>query len=152
MKHTISTLALLRAHPQERYSIPKDDVWSLASGQLRSNWGQPTARVCLCCSKGSHEGCLLNNQLHSLFTNPEPRMCIASGNLFQYRMVRQRSWNQPTPHQYPTRTRQLNQPHTNAMCTRHCWKTCASTTMVSLKFPLQDPLQAVATVATTTLP
>jgi len=33
-----------------------------------------------------------------------------------------------------------------------CWKTCASTTMVSLKFPLQDPLQAVATVATTTLP
>jgi len=34
----------------------------------------------------------------------------------------------------------------------NCWKTCASTTMVSLKFPLQDPLQAVATVATTTLP
>jgi len=33
-----------------------------------------------------------------------------------------------------------------------CWKTCASTTTVSLKFPLQDPLQAVATVATTTLP
>jgi len=29
---------------------------------------------------------------------------------------------------------------------------CASTTMVSLKFPLQDPLQAVATAATTTLP
>jgi len=26
-----------------------------------------------------------------------------------------------------------------------CWKMCASTTMVSLKFPLQDPLQAVAT-------
>jgi len=34
----------------------------------------------------------------------------------------------------------------------NCWKMCASTTMVSLKFPLQDPLQAVATVATTTLP
>jgi len=33
-----------------------------------------------------------------------------------------------------------------------CWKMCASTTMASLKFPLQDPLQAVATVATTTLP
>jgi len=33
-----------------------------------------------------------------------------------------------------------------------CWRTCASTTMVSLKFLLQDPLQAVATVATTTLP
>jgi len=28
---------------------------------------------------------------------------------------------------------------------RNCWKMCASTTMVSLKFPLQDPLQAVAT-------
>jgi len=26
-----------------------------------------------------------------------------------------------------------------------CWKMCASTTMASLKFPLQDPLQAVAT-------
>jgi len=34
-------------------------------------------------------------------------------------------------------------------CPRACWKMCASTTMVSLKFPLQDPLQAVATVATT---
>jgi len=36
-----------------------------------------------------------------------------------------------------------------------CWKMCASTTMVSLKFPLQDPLQAAATAATaasTTLP
>jgi len=33
-----------------------------------------------------------------------------------------------------------------------CWKMCASTTMVSLKFPLQDQLQAVATVATTTQP
>ena len=36
---------------QERCSIPKDDVWSLATGQLRSNWGQPTTKVCLCCSK-----------------------------------------------------------------------------------------------------
>jgi len=33
-----------------------------------------------------------------------------------------------------------------------CWKMCASTTMASLRFPLQDPLQAAATVATTTLP
>jgi len=33
-----------------------------------------------------------------------------------------------------------------------CWKMCASTTMASLKFSLQDPLQAVATAATTTLP
>jgi len=32
------------------------------------------------------------------------------------------------------------------------WKMCASATKASLKFPLQDPLQAVATVATTTLP
>jgi len=32
------------------------------------------------------------------------------------------------------------------------WKMCASTTMASLKFPLQDPLQAAATAATTTLP
>jgi len=30
-----------------------------------------------------------------------------------------------------------------------CWKMCASTTMVSLKFPLQDPLQQVASVNTT---
>jgi len=28
---------------------------------------------------------------------------------------------------------------------KRCWEMCASTTMVSLKFPLQDPLQAVAT-------
>jgi len=32
-------------------SVPKDVVWSLATGQLRSSWGQPTARVCLHCSK-----------------------------------------------------------------------------------------------------
>jgi len=32
-----------------------------------------------------------------------------------------------------------------------CWKICASTTMVSLKFPLQDPLQQVASVNTTTI-
>jgi len=51
MERPISTLALLRGHPWKRYSIPKDVVWSLATGQLRSNWGQPTARVCLCCSK-----------------------------------------------------------------------------------------------------
>jgi len=38
------------------------------------------------------------------------------------------------------------------MASRKCWEMCASTTMVSLKFPLQDPLQAVATVATTTPP
>jgi len=31
----------------------------------------------------------------------------------------------------------------------HCWKMCASTTMVSLKFPLQDPLQQVASINTT---
>jgi len=42
---------LLGAHPLGRCSTPKDDACSLATGQLRSNWGQPTARVCLCCSK-----------------------------------------------------------------------------------------------------
>jgi len=35
----------------------------LATGQLRSNWGQPTARVCLCCSKVPTRVCTLNNQL-----------------------------------------------------------------------------------------
>jgi len=30
-----------------------------------------------------------------------------------------------------------------------CWKMCESTTMVSLKFPLQDPLQQVASNNTT---
>jgi len=30
-----------------------------------------------------------------------------------------------------------------------CWKMCASTTMVSLKFPLQDPLQQEASINTT---
>jgi len=52
MEHPISTLALLKGHPWAEIQHPKDDVWSLATGQLRSNWGQPTARVCLCCSKG----------------------------------------------------------------------------------------------------
>ena len=46
-----SVLLLNGEHPQLEHSIPKDDVWSLATGQLRTNWGQPTARVCLCCSK-----------------------------------------------------------------------------------------------------
>jgi len=36
-------------------------VWSLATGQLRSNWGQPTARVCLRCSKVPTRICTLNN-------------------------------------------------------------------------------------------
>jgi len=46
-----SVLLLNGKYPQLEYSIPKDVVWSLATGQLRTNWGQPTARVCLCCSK-----------------------------------------------------------------------------------------------------
>jgi len=52
MECPISALALLRGHPWKRHSIPKDAVSSLATVQSRSNWGQPTARVCLCCSKG----------------------------------------------------------------------------------------------------
>jgi len=54
VERPISTLQLLcwEAIHGERCSIPKDGVWSLATGQLRSNWGQSTARVCLCCSKG----------------------------------------------------------------------------------------------------
>jgi len=52
MERPISALTLLTGHPLARCSIPKDVEWSLAIGQLRSNWGQPTARVCLCCSKG----------------------------------------------------------------------------------------------------
>jgi len=51
MDEPISALALLR-DPLRGDSIPKGVVWSLAIGELRSNWGQPTARVCLCCSKG----------------------------------------------------------------------------------------------------
>ena len=39
MERTTSALAPLRAHPWERHSIPKDDAWSLSTGQLRSNWG-----------------------------------------------------------------------------------------------------------------
>jgi len=46
-----SVLLLKGECPQLEHSIPKDDVWSLATGQLRTSWGQPTARVCLCCSK-----------------------------------------------------------------------------------------------------
>jgi len=34
---------------------------SLTTVQLRSSRGQPTARVCLCCFKGSHQGMVLNN-------------------------------------------------------------------------------------------
>jgi len=49
--HRLSISARLRAHPLGRCIIPKNDAWSLATGQSRSNWGQPTARVCLCCSK-----------------------------------------------------------------------------------------------------
>jgi len=37
---------------------------SLATVQLRHSWGQPTARVCLCCPKGCHQGMLLNDVLH----------------------------------------------------------------------------------------
>ena len=33
----------------------------MATGQLRSSWGQPTARVCLCCSKVPTRVCTLNN-------------------------------------------------------------------------------------------
>jgi len=58
-----SVLLLNGEYPQLEYSIPKDDVWSLATGQLRTNWGQPTARVCLCCSKVPTRVCTLNNQL-----------------------------------------------------------------------------------------
>jgi len=57
MERPISTLALLRGHPLARCCIPKDVVWSLAISQLRTNWGQPTARVCLCCSKGPTRVC-----------------------------------------------------------------------------------------------
>jgi len=34
---------------------------SLTTTQLRGSRGQPTARVCLCCFKGSHQGMLLND-------------------------------------------------------------------------------------------
>jgi len=56
MEHAISTLDLLRVHPWEKYSITNDDMWSLAIGQLSSNWGQPTTRVCLCCSRAPTRG------------------------------------------------------------------------------------------------
>jgi len=46
---------------------------SLATVQLRHSWGQPTARVCLCCSKGSHQGMLPNNcHTHCAKEAPQP--------------------------------------------------------------------------------
>jgi len=51
MERAISTLALLKVHPQERHNIPKDGACSLAIGRLRSNWGQPTAVVEEECAK-----------------------------------------------------------------------------------------------------
>jgi len=37
----------------------------------------------------------------------------------------------------------------SSFCGLPCWKMCAPTTMASLKFPLQDPLQQVASINTT---
>jgi len=36
-------------------------------------------------------------------------------------------------------------------CKSDCWKMCASATMASLKFPLQDPLQQAASINTATI-
>ena len=52
-------------------------VWcqSLATVRLGHSWGQPTARVDLCCSKGSHQGMLLSDNCHKTAQNCYPQTC-----------------------------------------------------------------------------